>query len=617
MKFMSTNTFKTWFKKVTVSLLTMSFMSMSVAQTSAGFITQLQNSPEAGTAAVARATGPMGAPAVPIPQNYVQPKPLKPTEAAKPSEFELYVSGVIGEPLQRFGSDLVKDGEQTYSPSSTAAVPNDYIIAAGDELYVRVWGSVDADLRLVVDRQGQVVIPKVGAVQVAGVPYGGLSRTIQAAIGKTYSGANVAASIGQMRGIRVYVTGYAQTPGAYTVNNLSSLVNVVMAAGGPSAAGSFRQIQLKRAGKVISTFDLYDLLLKGDKSADRPVTAEDVIHVGPAGTQVAITGAVNKPAIYEIKAGESLQDLLAYAGGFVSGANSEAINYLGLPTRQQGFKSVANSEFAVKKLLDGDIYLATSEVALRQPVDKQMRMVRVDGQVNKPGLYVLKPGQTLQDALLAAGGLAPAAYLYGARLERVSVRNDQEKNLERFRKDAKRDLTNAQATKQTTVEDAEITKTGQQRAAAILSALDEIKADGRITLGIRPNAKNLPPILLESGDVLTIPSKPSSVSVMGSIPAGQVALTYDEDQSVYDYIKMAGGFSRGADTGKVYVKRANGEYVATTGWFSKVSSLDVMPGDAIFIPEDLNKTTFTKELKDWTQIIYQLGLGAAAIKVLK
>jgi protein involved in polysaccharide export with SLBB domain len=122
---------------------------------------------------------------------------------------------------------------------------------------------------------------------------------------------------------------------------------------------------------------------------------------------------------------------------------------------------------------------------------------------------------------------------------------------------------------------------------------------------------------LESGDVLNIPFKPSSISVMGSIPAGQVALTYDEDQSVYDYIKMAGGFSRGADTGKVYVKRANGEYVATTGWFSKVSSLGVMPGDAIFIPEDLNKTTFTKELKDWTQIIYQLGLGAAAIKVLQ
>ena len=115
--------------------------------------------------------------------------------------------------------------------------------------------------------------------------------------------------------------------------------------------------------------------------------------------------------------------------------------------------------------------------------------------------------------------MAPAAYLFGARLERVSVRNEQEKNLERFRKDARRDLSNAQAMKQTTVEDAEITKTGQQRAAAILAALDEIKADGRMTLGLRPNAKNLPPVLLESGDVLTIPSNPISVSVMGSIPA--------------------------------------------------------------------------------------------------
>ena len=123
--------------------------------------------------------------------------------------------------------------------------------------------------------------------------------------------------------------------------------------------------------------------------------------------------------------------------------------------------------------------------------------------------------------------------------------------------------------------------------------------------------------MVESGDVLTIPSKPNSISVTGSIPAGQVALVYDEDESVYQYIKMAGGFTRGADTGKVYVKRANGEYVASTGWFTKVSSLDVMPGDVIFVPEDLNKTTFTKELKDWTQIIYQLGLGAAAIKVLK
>jgi protein involved in polysaccharide export with SLBB domain len=609
---MITCTFKTWFKKSMAGLLTMSFMSMTFAQ--ANFLTQLQATDM--TAQMPGASRLAPAPTGQVPQNYVAPKPAAST-AGGSSEFQLYVANTVGESLKRFGSDLVKDGDQSFSPPATAAIPGDYLVGPGDEIFLRTWGSVDGDMRLIVDRNGQVNIPKVGTVSVSGVPYSNLAKVLQSFIGKTYSGVNVSATMGQLRGIRVYVTGYAQNPGAYTVNNLSSLVNVVMAAGGPSNAGSFRNIQLKRAGKVISTFDLYDLLLKGDKSADRGVTSEDVIHVGPAGMQVAITGAINRSAIYEVKAGESLQDLLAYAGGFVSGANPDSINYLSLATRQQGFKAVIKTDFSAKQLVDGDIYLATSEVALGQPVDKQMRMVRVDGQVNKPGLYVLKPGQTLQDALLAAGGLSPAAYLYGAKLERVSVRLDQEKNLERFRRDAKRDLANAQATKQTTTEDASIAQASQVRAAAILNALDEIKPDGRIALSLRPDAKNLPPVLLESGDVLTIPFKPSSISVMGSIPAGQVALTYDEDQSVYDYIKMAGGFSRGADKGKVYVKRANGEYVATTGWFSKVSSLDVMPGDAIFIPEDLNKTTFTKELKDWTQIIFQLGLGAAAIQVLK
>ena len=207
-------------KRVIAGFTCLALTTTTFAQTT--FLSQLQTNGNASDTTqqqainAARAGGAIPGGQLQAPQNYVQPKPLKLNELPKPSEFEIYVSAMTGEQLTRFGSDLVKDGEHSYSPSSTAALPNDYIIAAGDELYVRVWGSVDADLRLVVDRQGQVVIPKVGAVQVAGVPYGNLSKTIQNAIGKTYSGANVAASVGQMRGIRVYVTGYAQTPGAYT-----------------------------------------------------------------------------------------------------------------------------------------------------------------------------------------------------------------------------------------------------------------------------------------------------------------------------------------------------------------------------------------------------------------
>jgi protein involved in polysaccharide export with SLBB domain len=548
---------------------------------------------------------------------YVQSKPNAVLKPQQPSAFELYVQMIAGEMLPRFGADIVKDGDQSFSPSSTAAIPNDYSVATGDEIYIRMWGSADGDMRAIVDRNGEIAIPKVGAVRVAGVHYGALSRTIQNAISQIYSGVNVSASIGQMRGIRVYVTGYAQSPGAYTVNNLSSLVNVVMAAGGPSTAGSFRNVQLIRGGKVVSNFDLYDLLLKGNKSADRPLVADDVIHVGAAGAYVAVMGAVNKPAIYEVKKGEKVKDLLAFTGGFASGAQKDVINYLPMASRREGFREIRSSGFGVSTVNDGDIFMVISDVGLLQPNDRQTRMIRVDGQVNRPGVYPLKPGQTIQDAIQAAGGLAPNAYLFGARLERNTVKMDQEKALTRFKIESRRALANDGARKQTNAEDAALAAATKDRTNAILSALEEVKPDGRLNLAMKVDSKELPPILVEAGDVLTIPSTPNNVIVLGSIPSGQMNLAYRDNSTTSDYVKMAGGYSRGADSSQTYVIRASGEFVATsTGFFGGFTSTSVYPGDVIVVPEDFQKTTFTKELKDWAQILYQLGLGAAAIKVL-
>lgn len=550
-----------------------------------------------------------------VQQNYVSPKP-KSNVAIQQNEFQKYVAANTAQDLLRFGSDLVKDGDQTFSPPATAAIPGDYLIGPGDEIYLRAWGSVDVDLSLTVDRNGQVAIPKIGTVTLTGVSHANLNRVLQAAISKTYSGVNIAASMGQLRGIRVYVTGYAQSPGAYTVNNLSSLINVVMAAGGPSTAGSFRNIQLKRAGKVISTFDLYDLLLKGDKSQDRPVTSEDVIHVGPSGPQVAIIGSVNKSAVFEIKNNESLQELITFAGGFVSGANAGSMNYLSIANRQEGFKNLASSEFLSKKLVDGDIYWVTSDMDTRQPIDKQKRVVKIQGQVNKPGIYSMNPSDTIQDAIKLAGGLTPSAYLFGTQLERVSIKQAQVINLERFKREAKRNLLADSLRKQTTAEDVALGKGNQEKIESLVSMIDEIKPDGRLALNIQPNSKQLPQVLVETGDVLTIPSVPNSVAVLGSISGGQLTLAYDPDNSVSDYVKMAGDFTRGADAKKTYLLRANGQFsMANNGWLT--STINVMPGDVIFVPEDLEKTSFTKELKDWTSIIYQLGLGAAAIKVLQ
>jgi len=538
-------------------------------------------------------------------------------EYERKTDFEKYVLSLSGVELKRFGMDLVRDGDQSFNPPSNASVPGDYIVGASDEIFVRVWGSVDADLRLVVDREGRITIPKVGAVKVGGVNYRSLSKIVQNAVNQMYSGVNVATTMGQMRGIRVYVTGFAESPGAYTVNNLSSMVNVVMAAGGPSVSGSFRNIQLLRGGKLVSTFDLYDLLLKGDKSADRPVTSEDVIYVGPVGGQVAIFGAINKPAIYELKAKESINELLAFAGGFASGAVTTYINYMGLATRSNGFREVKNAQFNTQILFDGDIFFATNSLSIAESTIRQNRLVTIGGEVNRPGQYLLEPTQTLQDLVMQAGGFTSNAYLYGTRLERLSVRQEQIRDIERFKSASKKLIANDSLRKQTTSEDVQLAAGSRARLDAVLAALEEFRPDGRLALGIRFDSNELPPILMESGDRVTIPPVPNNITVMGSIPSGNLSLVYLPQSNLGEYVQRAGGYNRGADRSRSYVMRASGQFTsANSSWLSSANSIAIYPGDAIFVPEDLQKTTLSKELRDWAQIFFQIGLGAAAIKVL-
>jgi len=189
--------------------------------------------------------------------------------------------------------------------------------------------------------------------------------------------------------------------------------------------------------------------------------------------------------------------------------------------------------------------------------------------------------------------------------------------LKRFIREFKRDVEGAAAQKVTGAEDATLSKAREDQGKVLLKSLQDLKPDGRMALSMKPDANKLPDVLVESGDVLTVPPTPYSVTVLGSINGGQVGMAYKPNQSARDYIKLAGGYSRGADASNVYLMRASGEFVSASGWFSGTGSIEVMPGDAIFVPEDLQKTSFSKEMKDWTQIIYQLGLGAAAIKVLK
>lgn len=542
------------------------------------------------------------------------------------TEFERHVRRSAGEDsdVRRFGTDLMSQRTTSLGEASSQ-IPQDYVISVGDELMVNLWGSVEADLRLTVDRSGRITIPRIGPVLVAGLRYSDLNATVDQRVAQVFRNYRLSTSLGRLRSIRVYVTGFTQRPGAYAVNSLSTIVNALIQAGGPSAAGSFRAIELRRGGKLISQFDMYDLLLRGDKSADRVLQAEDVVHIGPVGQQVALIGSVNRQAIFELKTGESIDDLLLMGGGLSAVADRTRLAVESLDTRND--IRIAELKLPLQTrvgLKGGDVVRAFNALDSLLPQHRQNKRVRIEGEVQRPGEYILPPTSTLADAVQAAGGLTPGAFVYGADFSRESVRITQQAQYERALRDLETEFARIQVTqKALTADEASGQNARAQSSGRLIERLRAVRPTGRIVLQIQPTATRLPDLSLEDGDRLIVPARPSTVGVFGSVFNGG-SFVHNQGASLDDMLKLAGGPTRGADNSSTFVIRANGSVVSakqqSSGWISLssgFSTLPALPGDTIFVPEDLTRTTFSQEAKEWTQILYQFGLGAAALKTLK
>ena len=558
-----------------------------------------------------------------------------------PSEFERYVQQQAGSaqsqpqdeqgnpqggarPIRRFGASLVTDDAlASASQDPLPVVPADYIVRPGDEIDLTLWGSVDADLQLTVDRGGRINVPHVGAISVGGLRNADLADAITRRVAQTFRNFHVGATLGQVRPIRVFVGGYVTHPGSITLNGLSSVLHALMRAGGPSAAGSFRDIHLRRGGKDVGDFDLYDLLLKGDRNTDQLVQPDDVLFIGPIGTQVAVLGSVNQPAIYELKPGETLDDVLRMAGGFNAVADRRRVTIERLADRDTGkVTELPLPAHQRDALATGDVVRAFSAVAAALPQDKQNEHVRVEGEVLRPGDYILPPGSHIADALRAAGGMTVAAYPFGTEFTRESVRKVQVANYERALRDFETDMAKNQANQRaTSAEELSSQAASAQSNARLLERLRQIQPTGRVVLQLAPDAQTLPDLPLEDGDTLTIPQRGSSVGIFGSV-FNTGSFVFETGHTTQQYLALAGGPTRGADKDSIFMIRANGAVISAqqgaSFWHSgnDFKEAVVQPGDTIFVPEELNKATFIQNAKDWTQILYQFGLGLAGINAL-
>lgn len=686
------------------------------------------------------------APKLPQPKLPITTKPVELTD------FQRLVESSLGKVLPIYGENLFDHVPTTFAPVDRVPVTADYIIGPGDELLIRAWGQIDLDVHSRVDRNGAIYVPKVGNLNVAGLRYDQVQEFLKSHIGRIYQNFDLNVSMGELRSIDVYVVGQARRPGRYTVSSLSTLANAIFASGGPSTTGSMRHIELKRGKTVVSDFDLYDLLLKGDKSKDVLLLPEDVIYIAPIGPQVAMGGQVNVPAIYELKTESSLGDVLQLAGGLSTTADGAKVYIEGIENRQdrtieevkldttglahplkdgdilnftlisprfensvtlrgnvatpgrypwhEGMRVtdlIPNRDFLITRdywkqqnainlqaqtsggrvsselndvkrnapeinwdyavvqrissrdlstellpfnlgkavlehdqsanlvLQAGDIVTIFSQADLRVPQEQQTKLVRLEGEFAAAGIYRAAPGEKLQDLVIRAGGLASSAYLYASVFTRQSTRVQQQERLDMVISQMERDIARQAA------QSAQNAKTGDEATAAkaaldaqraSLDKLRQLRADGRIVLNIHPNddtVESIPDIPLEDGDTFYIPSRPIVVSVVGDV-YNQGSFLQQPGKTVNTYLRSAGGPTRNADKGRIFVVRANGAVVskdAASGfWSGGFDSMVLMPGDAVVVPENVNPGAGLRAFKDWSQILFNFGLAAAAIKVL-
>ena len=309
-----------------------------------------------------------------------------------PTEFQRLVADSTGTALPIFGVGLFDDVPSSFAPVSDVPVAPEYVLGPGDQIRIETFGQINQRGTFTVGRTGDIDYPEVGTIHVAGVHFAQLQAFLRSELGRVYRNFDLTVNLGELRTIQIFVTGYARRPGSYTISSLSTLLNALFESGGPLPQGSLRDIEVLRGNNVVTRFDLYDLLLRGDKSKDIQLVSGDVIFIPPVGPQVAVTGSVDNPAIYEVRPGTTVDAVIELAGGRTSVA-------LGAQVRverifEHTLRSIIDVDTARSKTEDvanGDI------VTVATILDRYKDAVTLRGNVAFPGRYVWHPGMRILD----------------------------------------------------------------------------------------------------------------------------------------------------------------------------------------------------------------------------
>lgn len=522
--------------------------------------------------------------------------------------------------LQLFGAEVFRGRTTQFQPLLTGPVPSNYRIGPGDVMVLVITGDVEFVHELAVTREGFVVIPQVGQLYVNNLTLEELNGLLRTRLGRSYSGIRTGTTkfdvtIARLRTNQVFAIGEVIQPGAYQLASVATALNALYAAGGPSDRGNFRQIEVRRNGQVVSTLDLYDYLLRGDTKNDVVLEQGDVVFVPVRGIRTSVTGAVIRPAIYEMTPGQTLKDLLEDAGGFPPGASLDRIAiHRMLPPAQRAPgpmpRTVVDVKLAVGEragraegardplagmviptvtLEDGDSVVVDSVTAPNRSL-----FVAIAGMVRKPGSFPWHEGMTVRELVTLARGPVVGADLREAELARLPATRDSGQLAETI------------------------------RVPLDSSYLTERDSAGRY-LGAAgmtfPAAGTAPEVKLEPYDRVTIFQQPQfefqrAVDITGEVKyPGSYSLTR-KDERLSDLVKRAGGllptaYAQGARFYRPLDKagRINIELARVLERPGEAGDVILQPDDSVFVPEYIPTVRVEGAVNSPTSVLYQQGQG--------
>lgn len=407
------------------------------------------------------------------------------------------------EGLPVFGRKMFKNEFLTFEPAMNIPIPADYVLGAGDNVFIDVWGGANEEFEAEISPEGDVIIEGIGPLHLGGKTVAEAREYLKGVLGKKYADSNINLSVGELRSIQIQIVGEAANPGTYTVNALSTVFNALYAAGGVSDYGSLREIRLFRNNKLQATIDVYDFIFNGNQAGNIRLLDNDVINIGAYDAIVNVAGKVKRPMYYEMKENETLGQLIRYAGNFAGDAYKENIRVVRKSGREYSLHTVALTELDNFAMFDAD------SVFVDSVLPRFSNMVEINGAVLFPGQYQFgEKVNSVYELLEAAGGVRDDAFLNRAILHHRNNDNIIE-----------------------------------AKSVNLKGIIEGTVAD----------------VPLQNNDILFVPSETEMKGDMTIKVGGEVRFPgiykYADNTTVEDIIVQAGGLTRAASTAKVDVFR--------------------------------------------------------------